>query len=233
MAHDINRDPEMWDLCAQFGDKALRCWLEILSIADRNDGIVPGQLNSISTSVAWTIRCKTTRVQQMINTMTTTGWLHNDNGLRVVNWAKYHRTRVPNQPPSEPSEPSIPNLTIKNPPNPPKKRPPKKQKEAVVDLVFERFWDQYPRKEKKQTAYKAWCVEAKHCKEIQDAIFAALDWQIDQPQWLKDDGQYIPHPTTWLNQKRWDDKPMEVKSHGPEPKGFAGLREWAKYREQK
>jgi len=24
-------------------------------------------------------------------------------------------------------------------------------------------------------------------------------------QWLKDDGQFIPHPTTWLNQERWND----------------------------
>ena len=25
-------------------------------------------------------------------------------------------------------------------------------------------------------------------------------------QWTKEGGQYIPNPTTWLNQGRWDDK---------------------------
>ena len=24
--------------------------------------------------------------------------------------------------------------------------------------------------------------------------------------WNKDNGQYIPNPTTWLNQKRWEDE---------------------------
>lgn len=33
--------------------------------------------------------------------------------------------------------------------------------------------------------------------------------------WLKDNGQYIPYPSTWLNQKRWEDedvvdKPMSA-----------------------
>lgn len=25
-------------------------------------------------------------------------------------------------------------------------------------------------------------------------------------QWNKDNGQYIPNPATWLNQKRWEDE---------------------------
>lgn len=27
--------------------------------------------------------------------------------------------------------------------------------------------------------------------------------------WLKDKGQYIPYPTSWLNQKRWEDEITE------------------------
>ena len=27
--------------------------------------------------------------------------------------------------------------------------------------------------------------------------------------WLKDNGQYIPYPSTWLNQKRWEDEEIE------------------------
>ena len=25
-------------------------------------------------------------------------------------------------------------------------------------------------------------------------------------EWKKENGKYIPHPTTWLNQKRWEDE---------------------------
>jgi hypothetical protein len=25
-------------------------------------------------------------------------------------------------------------------------------------------------------------------------------------QWQKENGQYIPNPATWLNQRRWDDE---------------------------
>ena len=25
-------------------------------------------------------------------------------------------------------------------------------------------------------------------------------------QWLRDNGQFIPHPQTWLNQRRWEDE---------------------------
>jgi hypothetical protein len=25
-------------------------------------------------------------------------------------------------------------------------------------------------------------------------------------QWRRDDGRFIPHPATWLNQRRWEDE---------------------------
>ena len=28
--------------------------------------------------------------------------------------------------------------------------------------------------------------------------------------WLKDNGQYIPYPSTWLNQKRWEDEDVVI-----------------------
>ncbi len=113
VSHDINRDPEMWDLCAKFGEKALRCWLEILSIADRNEGEIPGQIDSISTSVSWAIRCNTTKTRQILNEIMTLGWIKVDGGMKVSNYKKYHVTRddyrLPKAShPSEPSEPSEP-----------------------------------------------------------------------------------------------------------------------------
>jgi hypothetical protein len=34
----------------------------------------------------------------------------------------------------------------------------------------------------------------------------AVEAQKKSKQWQKDDGQYIPNPSTWLNQGRWDDE---------------------------
>jgi hypothetical protein len=32
-----------------------------------------------------------------------------------------------------------------------------------------------------------------------------LEIEKQSKQWLKDDGEFVPHPTTWLNQMRWVD----------------------------
>lgn len=35
----------------------------------------------------------------------------------------------------------------------------------------------------------------------------SLEVQVNSKQWTKDNGQFIPHPSTWLNQSRWEDEP--------------------------
>lgn len=37
-------------------------------------------------------------------------------------------------------------------------------------------------------------------------LIAAVNTQKQSQQWLKDNGQYIPNPATWLNQGRWEDE---------------------------
>ena len=39
-----------------------------------------------------------------------------------------------------------------------------------------------------------------------DVLIAAIERQKQSQQWIKDDGQYIPNPATWLNQGRWEDE---------------------------
>ena len=36
-------------------------------------------------------------------------------------------------------------------------------------------------------------------------ILAAVERQKLSKGWIKDGGQYIPHPATWLNKRRWED----------------------------
>src|SRR5690606_21528255 len=37
-------------------------------------------------------------------------------------------------------------------------------------------------------------------------IITSLTLHCKQSQWVKDGGVFIPHPTTWLNQQRWEDE---------------------------
>jgi len=36
-------------------------------------------------------------------------------------------------------------------------------------------------------------------------MLAAIERQRGSQQWVKDNGQFIPHAATWLNQERWQD----------------------------
>ena len=70
---------------------------------------------------------------------------------------------------------------------------------------FDRFWQTYPRKIGKGAARRTW-AKIKPPEELTSRIIAAVQEQKQSPDWIKDNGQYIPHPATWLNQERWDDE---------------------------
>ena len=77
--------------------------------------------------------------------------------------------------------------------------------------AFCRFWSAYPRKVAKSTAYQSW---VKNGLEFHaDAICAHVEAKIDSGKW--DDPQYIPHPTTYLNQQRWTDEVDAPKPKAP------------------
>ena len=70
---------------------------------------------------------------------------------------------------------------------------------------FERFWQAYPRKVGKQAALKAWDKTKPNIEEV----LIALEWQKETDQWYKNGGQFIPNPSTYLNQHRWEDERPE------------------------
>jgi hypothetical protein len=71
------------------------------------------------------------------------------------------------------------------------------------------FWAAYPKKVGKGAAVKAWWVHVKPSRVETDTILGAIEWQKKSDQWTKENGQFIPHPATWLNQHRWEDQPVE------------------------
>ena len=74
---------------------------------------------------------------------------------------------------------------------------------------FERFWNAYPRHTAKANATKAF-NKLKPDDALIDKMLKAIEQQKKSDQWQRDNGQYIPHPSTWLNQRRWEDE-LEVK----------------------
>lgn len=83
--------------------------------------------------------------------------------------------------------------------------------------TFARFWSIYPSKKSKGTAEKVW-AKLKPDQPLFERIIAAVLEQKLTEAWTKDGGQFIPHPATWLNGKRWDDevptKSAPSKHHG-------------------
>ena len=68
---------------------------------------------------------------------------------------------------------------------------------------FDAFWSAYPKKVSKAEAKKAW---TKIKPELVDLILSKVELFKTSQEWTKDNGQYIPNASTWLNQKRWDDE---------------------------
>lgn len=81
--------------------------------------------------------------------------------------------------------------------------PPKAPKGAEP-VGFADFWTIYPRKESKVNATRAW-KRLNPSDETQARILKDVSNRKNSEGWLKDNGQYIPHPATYLNQKRWED----------------------------
>jgi hypothetical protein len=87
---------------------------------------------------------------------------------------------------------------------------PRKNRSATdlpYSAAFERFWKCYPNKTGKGKAWAVW-QRIKPDLQLAGKFEDAIAWQVTQPQWQKDGGQFIPHAATWLNQKRWLDEPF-------------------------
>ena len=78
-------------------------------------------------------------------------------------------------------------------------------KKLDVSKSFLQFWTAYPRKVKRKEAVKAWS-RLNPAPELLTEMLAALEVQKVSDDWLKDNGQFIPLPPTWLNGERWKDE---------------------------
>lgn len=78
-------------------------------------------------------------------------------------------------------------------------------KELKPNVQFEQFWNAYPKKIGKDKC-KRWFIQNKVDHRFLQNMIQAIDIQKKSQQWIKENGQFIPNPYTWLNQGRWQDE---------------------------
>lgn len=79
---------------------------------------------------------------------------------------------------------------------------------------FDEFWDEYPRKTGEKTAQTSW-QKAVDAGTSPDVLAACAHNFREEMQGV--DKQWIPHASTWLNQRRWLDFQETSSSQAPRP----------------
>lgn len=75
--------------------------------------------------------------------------------------------------------------------------------------LFERWWKHYPEKVGKKAALAEWLRIPNVDEAFTAKAIATLEWQRRQPEWVKEDGQFIPDPERYLKRGRWQDEPRD------------------------
>lgn len=117
VSHDLNGDAEVWELTERFGDRALRVWLEILSITDRTQGLLKGERKYIESTLAAKCRMAAKTIKGILDYALEKSWMLSDGVLRTRNYGEFHKVREPNKSPQRkprgsppsflPSDPSV------------------------------------------------------------------------------------------------------------------------------
>lgn len=113
---------------------------------------------------------------------------HRDWGWEILNWGKYDQIRT--------NADRATRVSIH------------RSKIGEPSESFLRFYEQYPKKFARLEAIKAW-NKIPNAEALFGDIIRGLLKAKASPDWNRDNGQFIPYPATWLNNRRWEDKPVE------------------------
>lgn len=90
----------------------------------------------------------------------------------------------------------------------PSTREEKRRVTPIVPEIFLQFWTAYPRKESKARALEAF-KKISFVNGDFEKLLAALEAAKGSDQWRRDGGKFIPHPATWLNDRRFEDEVVQ------------------------
>ncbi len=195
---------KLWTWCLMKANHG-ECWMNVRTgKGETQVHLKPGQFifgrHSAARELGWppsTVRNRLTLLENMQNLDTQKGQHYSI--VTIRNWDVYQTSEKKDEQAKRTTK-GQPKDTNKN----------DKNKDNMLNQWFEQFWNEYPKKVgKKKTKEKflRLSLDEKKFKKIMEA----LRTQKESPQWKRDKGQYIPHPTTWLHGERWED---EVESSG-------------------
>ena len=79
---------------------------------------------------------------------------------------------------------------------------------SVQHVLFEKFWAQYPRRVGRAAALKVWTRrEVETDAALWDLIWNGLSFWVEYWTVEMTNPRYIPHPSTFLNQERYTERP--------------------------
>jgi hypothetical protein len=71
--------------------------------------------------------------------------------------------------------------------------------------LFDQFWVSYPKKRSKGRAEKAF-QKIHPDEQLLARMISSIGRAKTSEEWKKENGRFIPHPATWLNDKGWEDE---------------------------
>lgn len=104
----------------------------------------------------------------------------------------------------------------------PEPDPPKKKKRSVRrgEVDFEDVWRVYPRKVGRKAAESAW-----RNLTVKDQTAASSLLPTFLVHWQRKDPQFIPHFSTWINKRRWEDELDSERGRPPSHMAAGGHEE--------
>jgi uncharacterized protein YdaU (DUF1376 family) len=102
-----------------------------------------------------------------------------------------------------------------------KKEAEKKESERL-EKGFRDFWNAYPLKVGKKKARESF-IKIKPDVLLIGTMLGAIEMQKQSEKWS--DKKYIPHPTTWLNQARWEDEIIPQSNGHPKEFTYREMQE--------
>ena len=139
--------------------------------------------------------------------------------VSIINWDRYQQQRPAERPANQPAEwpasdqQATTEQEVKNI-NTPTLSSLRSERASPTAKTFPQefldFWAAYPKKTGKDAAYRAWQTKKRERRlPAIDELLEAVRKAKASSQWQEDGGKYIPNPSTWLNQGRWEDEAVE------------------------
>lgn len=185
--HDINNDHEIWEMTDTIGERALRIWLELLSIGDRSAGVLPEPSGSFIRVLSARGRCSASTSRRVWEWAVNHSWIVCDPAPRLRNYSEYHIRRgaikqqdgshddspLPSSHPSEPSyhhkneEPAAP-----EPAKPVDSQPQKRELDPRIKAAADPIYRSDP---KKFQSLIRWIKQAEKARFEIPAVVLALE----------------------------------------------------------